>query len=241
VSAARGGRGRRRGRLKAAVRTAKGRTASSTRWLQRQLNDPYVIEAARRGYRSRSAFKLIQLDDRFHFLKPGARVVDLGAAPGGWTQVAVQRVKSAGKGAKRGRVVAIDILPMTPVEGAAILEQDFLAEDAPELIRAALAGPADVVMSDMAPNATGHPQTDHLRIVALCEVALDFARSVLVPGGTFVAKVFQGGAQGELMALLKRDFGTVRHVKPPASRRDSAEIYVVAQDFRGAPEPRGED
>jgi 23S rRNA (uridine2552-2'-O)-methyltransferase len=138
-------------------------------------------------------------------------------------------------------VVAIDILPMTPVEGAAILEQDFLAEDAPELIRAALAGPADVVMSDMAPNATGHPQTDHLRIVALCEVALDFARSVLVPGGTFVAKVFQGGAQGELMALLKRDFGTVRHVKPPASRRDSAEIYVVAQDFRGAPEPRGED
>jgi 23S rRNA (uridine2552-2'-O)-methyltransferase len=223
------------------VRTAKGRTASSTRWLQRQLNDPYVIEAARRGYRSRSAFKLIQLDDRFHFLKPGARVVDLGAAPGGWTQVAVQRVKSAGKGAKRGRVVAIDILPMTPVEGAAILEQDFLAEDAPELIRAALAGPADVVMSDMAPNATGHPQTDHLRIVALCEVALDFARSVLVPGGTFVAKVFQGGAQGELMALLKRDFGTVRHVKPPASRRDSAEIYVVAQDFRGAPEPRGED
>jgi 23S rRNA (uridine2552-2'-O)-methyltransferase len=220
--------------LKAAVRTAKGRTLSSTRWLQRQLNDPYVIEAAKRGFRSRSAFKLIQLDDKYHFLKPGARVVDLGAAPGGWTQVAVQRVKSTAKGPKRGHVVAIDILPMKPVEGAAILEHDFLAEDAPDLIRAALAGPADVVMSDMAANATGHAPTDHLRIVALCEAALEFARSVLVPGGTFVAKVFQGGAQGELMALLKQDFGTVRHAKPPASRRDSAEFYVVAQDFRGA-------
>lgn len=237
MSTARRGGGNRGGRLTVAVKTAKGRKLSSTRWLQRQLNDPYVFEASKLGYRSRSAFKLLQIDDKFHILKPGARVVDLGAAPGGWTQVAVERVKAAAKdvrGAKTGKVVAIDILPMKPIQGATVLEQDFLADEAPDLIREALAGPADVVLSDMAPNTTGHAATDHLRIVAICEAALAFAKTVLVPGGAFVAKVFQGGAQGELMAALKRDFATVRHVKPPASRPDSAEVYVVAQGFRGA-------
>ncbi|MGB8273931.1 MAG: RlmE family RNA methyltransferase [Alphaproteobacteria bacterium] len=232
MSPTRRGRGTRGRRLSVAVKTAKGRKPASTRWLQRQLNDPYVTEALRRGYRSRSAFKLIQLDDKYRFLRPGARVVDLGAAPGGWTQVAVERTKAAGKGTKRGRVVAIDLLPMTAVEGAAILECDFLAEDAPALMCAALGGPADVVMSDMSPNATGHSGTDHLRIVVLCEAALAFARQVLKPGGAFVAKLFQGGAQGALMADLKRDFATVRHAKPPASRPESSELYIVALGFR---------
>jgi 23S rRNA (uridine2552-2'-O)-methyltransferase len=211
------------------VKTAKQRSPSSTAWLRRQLNDPYVAEAKRQGYRSRAAFKLIELDDRFHILKRGARVVDLGAAPGGWSQVAAERVGAA---AGKGAVVALDILAMEPVPGVVVLERDFLDAQAPAAIEAASGGPADVVLSDMAQPATGHAATDHLRIVALAEAAYDFARAVLAPGGSFVAKVFQGGAEGDLLAALKRDFTTVRHAKPPASRAESAEVYVVAQGFR---------
>jgi len=209
------------------VRTAKGRKLSSTRWLQRQLNDPYVAEAQARGYRSRAAFKLLELDDRFGILGQGKRIVDLGAAPGGWTQVACER---AGKG---GHVVAMDLSEMEPIAGADILQGDFLDEDAPNRLRAALGGAADVVMSDMAAPATGHNATDHLRIMALCEAALEFAKEVLAPGGAFVAKVLQGGTENDLLAAMKRDFETVRHAKPPASRSDSAEMYVVALGFRG--------
>ena len=211
------------------VKTAGRRKASSTQWLERQLNDPYVSEAKRLGYRSRAAFKLIQLDDRFHFLKPGARVVDLGAAPGGWTQVAAARAKAAHGG---GKVVGIDYLAMDPVSGAVLLAGDFLAADAPERLRAALGGAADVVLSDMAAPTTGHAATDHLRIMALAEAAYQFAREVLAPGGTFIAKVLQGGSERTLLEALKRDFASVRHVKPPASRAESAEVYVVAQRFR---------
>ena len=213
------------------VKTAGRRKPSSTQWLERQLNDPYVIEARRLGYRSRAAFKLIQLDDRFHFLKPGARIVDLGCAPGGWTQVATARVKAE---AGRGRVVGMDTLATDAVPGALLLQQDFLAATAPDALRAALGGPADVVLSDMAAPTTGHAATDHLRVMALAEAAHAFAREVLAPGGTFVAKVFQGGAERELLDALKRDFASLRHVKPPASRADSSEVYVVAQGFRGA-------
>ncbi len=213
------------------VRTARGRKPSSTRWLHRQLNDPYVVEARRQGYRSRAAFKLIQLDDRFHVLRPGLRVVDLGAAPGGWTQVAVARVKAGEE--RGGRVVGIDVNEWAPVAGAVHLQHDFLAEEAPALLREALGGPADVVLSDMAAPATGHPQTDHLRIVALCEAALDFAEDVLAPGGAFIAKVFQGGTEAALLARMKRLFASVRHAKPAASRSESAETYVVATGFRG--------
>jgi 23S rRNA (uridine2552-2'-O)-methyltransferase len=236
------GGSRRRGRAPTAarpkaarVKTAGRRSASSTQWLERQLNDPYVSEAKRLGFRSRAAFKLMQLDDRFHFLKPGARVVDLGCAPGGWTQVASARVKAE---AGRGRVVGIDLLATDPVPGAVLLRQDFLAAGAPEALRAALGGPADLVLSDMAAPATGHAATDHLRVMALAEAAWDFARAVLAPGGSFVAKVLQGGSERGLLEALKRDFATVRHAKPPASRSESAEIYVVAQGFRGAPEAR---
>jgi 23S rRNA (uridine2552-2'-O)-methyltransferase len=211
------------------VKTANKRTASSTRWLHRQLNDPYVAEAKKRGFRSRAAFKLLQLDERFHFLKPGARVVDLGAAPGGWTQVAGEAVLKNGK----GKVVGIDILEMEPVPGASILHLDFMTEEAPDQLKALLDGEADVVLSDMAASATGHQQTDHLKIMALAETAYAFAEEVLAPGGAFIAKVLQGGATGDLLKLLKRDFAEVRHVKPPASRKDSAEIYVVALGFRG--------
>jgi 23S rRNA (uridine2552-2'-O)-methyltransferase len=211
------------------VKTASKRTASSTRWLQRQLNDPYVAEAKKRGYRSRAAFKLLQLDERFHFLKPGARVVDLGAAPGGWTQVAAAQVLKGGK----GKIVGIDILEMEPVPGAEILHLDFMADEAPERLKASLQGEADVVLSDMAASATGHQQTDHLKIMALAETAYQFASEVLAPGGAFIAKVLQGGATGDLLKMLKQDFAEVRHVKPPASRKDSAEIYVVAIGFRG--------
>jgi 23S rRNA (uridine2552-2'-O)-methyltransferase len=214
------------------VETASKRRPSSTRWLERQLNDPYVAEARRLGYRSRAAFKLLQLDERFGFLKPGRRVVDLGAAPGGWTQVAVERVRPADRGAG-GRLVAIDLAPMQPLEGAAILEHDFLDADAPALLKQALAGPADVVLSDMAAPATGHAPTDHLKIIALAEAAHAFAAEVLAPGGVLVAKLLQGGATKGLLQALKRDFAQVRHVKPPASRSDSAEIYVVATGFRG--------
>jgi 23S rRNA (uridine2552-2'-O)-methyltransferase len=220
-----GGRG-----LHTRVKTAAKRSVSSTRWLQRQLNDPYVIEAKKLGFRSRAAFKLLQLDDRFHFLKPGVRLIDLGAAPGGWTQVAVDRIGVLKNG--RGKVVGIDILEWAAVAGSTNLVGDFLAEDAPDRLREALGGPADVVLSDMAAPTTGHPQTDHLRIIHLCEVALDFAITVLAPGGTFVAKVFKGGTERELLDLLKRSFASVRHAKPAASRSESAETYVVATGFR---------
>src|SRR5581483_9009866 len=208
------------------VKTARGRTVSSQRWLQRQLNDPYVAEAKKRGYRSRAAFKLLQLDDQFRFLKPGFRVVDLGAAPGGWTQVAVERVRP-------GRGTGIVTTPVEPIAGATVLAKDFYDEDAPQVLTEALAGQADVVLSDMAAAATGDPQIDHLRIMALAEAAHDFARQVLRPGGTFVAKVLRGGTERGLLEQLKRDFAKVRHVKPAASRADSAEMYVVATGFRG--------
>jgi len=217
--------GARRG-MAVRVKTAKQRTPSSAAWLARQLNDPYVAEAHRLGYRSRAAFKLLQLDDQVRFLKARARVVDLGAAPGGWTQVAVER-------AKGGVVVGIDITPVEPVAGATVLTKDFYDDDAPEALKALLGGPADVVMSDMAAPATGDPQVDHLRIMALAEAAHDFARQVLKPGGAFVAKVLQGGTERTLLDQLKRDFAKVRHVKPAASRADSAEMYVVGTGFRG--------
>ena len=225
--------GARRG-MAVRVKTAKQRSPSSAAWLARQLNDPYVAEAKRLGYRSRAAFKLIEIDERFHLLKRGARIVDLGAAPGGWTQVAAQRIGAA---EGRGKLVAADILPMEAVPGVMVLHQDFLDANAPAQITAALGGPADVVLSDMAAPATGHAATDHLRIVALAEAAYEFAKEMLAPGGAFVAKVFQGGAEGDLLAALKRDFTTVRHAKPPASRAESAEVYVVAQGFRGSNRP----
>lgn len=209
------------------VKTAKKRKPSSTRWLQRQLNDPYVHEARKLGYRSRAAFKLIELDDRFHFLGRGARVVDLGAAPGGWTQIAVDRV------GPKGKVVGMDILEYDPVPGAICMQGDFLADDSPDRLKAALDGLADVVVSDMAAPTTGHPATDHLRIIGLVEVALHFAMEVLAPNGTFVAKVFQGGTEKTLLDMLKRNFTSVRHAKPPASRKESAETYVVAMGFKG--------
>ena len=218
-------------RLKVLLRRGKGRSVSSKAWLERQLNDPYVGEAKRRGYRSRSAFKLIELDDKYHFLKPGGRIVDLGAAPGGWSQVAAERSK-AGEG--RGKVVAIDIHGMEPVAGVTILKQDFLADDAPRLLIDALAGEkADAVLSDMAAHATGHRQTDHLKIMALADAAWDFARLVLKPGGTFLAKVLRGGTERQLLDRMKQDFSEIRHVKPRASREDSAELFVLAQGFRG--------
>jgi 23S rRNA (uridine2552-2'-O)-methyltransferase len=215
------------GRLK----SGKKRTASSRRWLERQLADSYVAEAKRRGYRSRAAFKLIELDDRFRLLRPGARVVDLGAAPGGWTQVAVERVRAGKPGG--GRVLALDLLEMRPVAGAEVLRADFLDEAAPALLRDALARPADVVLSDMAPPSSGHPSADHLRIMALLEAALGFAREVLAPGGAFVCKAWQGGTEANLLAAMKRLFRIVRHAKPRSSRAESAEIYVVATGFRG--------
>lgn len=219
--------------LRETVRTAAKRSVSSTRWLQRQLNDPYVIEARRQGLRSRAAFKLMQLDDRFHVLSPGKRVVDLGAAPGGWSQVAAERVRAGTP--HGGRVVGIDILEWEPIPNTTTIVRDFLDPEAPQLITDALAGPADVVLSDMAAPATGHASTDHLRIVALVEIALDFAVTILAPGGSFVAKVFQGGTERELLEQMKRRFATVRHAKPAASRAESAETYVVAQGFRDQP------
>ena len=212
------------------VKTARGRTVSSQRWLQRQLNDPYVAEAKKRGYRSRAAFKLLQLDDQIRFLKPGGRVVDLGAAPGGWTQVAVERVRPTQTG---GVVIGIDLTPIEPIPGATVLAKDFYDDDAPAVLEELLGGPADVVMSDMAAAATGETQVDHMRIMGLAETAHDFARQVLKPGGTFVAKVLRGGTERTLLDRLKQDFAKVRHVKPEASRADSAEMYVVATGFRG--------
>jgi 23S rRNA (uridine2552-2'-O)-methyltransferase len=223
------GEGSGRRSLKVRVKTAKRRKASSTRWLERQLNDPYVARAQAEGYRARSAYKLMELDDRYHLLAPGRRVIDLGAAPGGWAQVAVERTHAT---AERP-VVAIDYLDMEPLPAVVVLKKDFLDEDAPEAIKAALGGRADLVMSDMAAPTTGHRQTDHLRTIALCEAAADFAATVLRPGGDFIAKVFQGGAEGELLARLKRDFTSVHHAKPPASRSQSVELYLVAKGFRG--------
>jgi len=214
--------------MKVRVRSGKGRSLSSKLWLDRQLNDPYVARAKREGMRSRAAYKLTEIDDKARFLKKGARVVDLGAAPGGWSQVAAQRVGSA------GRVVAIDILPMEPVADVNFAKVDFLANEAPEKLKEMLGGPADVVLSDMAANATGHARTDHLKIMALVEAAAEFAREVLGPGGTFLAKVLQGGTETALLASLKRDYKSVKHVKPPASRPDSAELYLLATGFRGA-------
>ncbi|MBE1237935.1 RlmE family RNA methyltransferase [Phaeovibrio sulfidiphilus] len=211
------------------VRSARGRTTSSTQWLQRQLNDPYVQEAKRLGLRSRAAFKLMELDDRFELLKPGLRVVDLGAAPGGWTQVAVQRTR-AQEG--QGRVVGIDILPWEGVAGASCLIHDFMADDAPDRLKEAMGGPADLVLSDMAAPTTGHRKTDHLRVMALAEAAWDFAESILAEGGAFCCKVFQGGTEDALLKRIKMRCRTVRHAKPAASRPESPEVYLLAQGFR---------
>src|ERR1700730_3536350 len=211
--------------LKTRVKTGKGRSVSSKRWLERQLNDPYVARAKSEGFRSRAAFKLAEIDAKHHLLKAGARIVDLGAAPGGWSQIAAKRVGAA---EGRGRVLAIDLLEMEPVAGVEFLPLDFLDVQAPERLKAALGGPADVVLSDMAANATGHRRTDHLKIMALAEAAGEFACEVLAPGGAFLCKVLQGGTEASLLARLKRDFEKVRHVKPAASRADSAELYLLA-------------
>ncbi len=224
--------------LKVKVKTAKGRKLSSTLWLERQLNDPYVARAKREGYRGRAAFKILELDDKYGFLKPGARVVDLGCAPGGWCQVAVARVNSLceRKGKPVGRIIGVDLQEVSPIPGAEIHQLDFLDEEAEARVKEWLGGPADVVMSDMAPSASGNRQVDHLRIIALCDAAAEFAFDVLTEGGTFVAKVLAGGAEAELQARLKRAFTKVVNVKPPASRSDSSEKFVVATGFRGRPD-----
>jgi 23S rRNA (uridine2552-2'-O)-methyltransferase len=215
--------------LKVRVKTGTGRKLSSKLWLERQLNDPYVARAKREGMRSRAAFKLMEIDDKAHFLKKGARVLDLGAAPGGWAQVAAKRVNAPAQ----GRVVGIDLLDIDPLPGVEFTQLDFLDASAPDRLKEMLGGPADVVLSDMAANATGHRRTDHIKIVALVEAAAEFAREVLSPGGVFLAKVIQGGTEGTLLSILKRDFATVKHVKPQASRADSAELYLLATGFRG--------
>ena len=227
------GRGQRE--LRVRVKTAKGRKLSSTLWLERQLNDPYVLRAKKEGYRGRAAFKILELDDKYGFLKPGARVVDLGCAPGGWCQVAVDRVNALGQrpGKPVGTVLGIDLQEIEPITGAQIHQLDFLSDEADSLVKGWLGGAADVVMSDMAASASGHRGTDHLRIIALCEAAAYFAFDVLEVGGTFVAKVLAGGAENELQTILKRRFAKVANVKPPASRADSSEKFVVAQGFRG--------
>ena len=205
----------------------KRRTLSSRTWLERQISDPYVARAKREGLRSRAAYKLSEIDDKYRLLRPGVRVVDLGAAPGGWSEIAARRVGTA------GRVFALDILDVKPIPGVEFLQLDFLDDTTPQRLKAMLGGSADVVLSDMAANATGHRQTDHLRIMALAEAAAQFAREVLKPGGAFLCKVLQGGTEAKLLADLKRDFATVKHVKPPASRADSAELYLLARGFRG--------
>ncbi len=228
------GRGQRD--LRVRVKTAKGRKLSSTRWLERQLNDPYVARAKKEGYRGRAAFKILELDDKYRFLVPGARVVDLGCAPGGWAQVAVRRVNALGEkqGKAVGFVLGIDLQEVEPIPGAEIHQLDFMEDGADDKVKAWLGGKADVVMSDMAASASGHKQTDHLRIVALCEAAAELAFDVLEEGGTFVAKVLAGGAEGTLQATLKQRFKKVANVKPPASRADSSEKFVVATGFRGS-------
>ena len=232
------GRGQRD--LRVRVKSAKGRKLSSTLWLERQLNDPYVARAKREGYRGRAAYKILELDKKYGFLVPGARVVDLGAAPGGWSQVAVARVNALGeRGGKQGTVLGVDLQEIDPIAGAELHQLDFLSDDADAKVKAWLGGPADVVMSDMAAASSGHKGTDHIRIVALVEAAAAFAFDVLTPGGTFVAKVLAGGAELSLQTLLKQNFEKVANVKPPASRADSSEKFVVAQGFRGKPEPSG--
>ena len=211
------------------IKTAKGRSASSIKWIQRQLNDPYVRKAQAEGYRSRAAYKLIELDERFHFLRGARRVIDLGITPGGWTQV-VRKI------CPQAVIVGIDLLPTDPIDGATILQMDFMEDEAPALLAKALGGPADIVLSDMAANTVGHTQTDHLRTMALVEAGCQFASEILRPGGCFVAKVLAGGADNSLVAELKRLFTTVKHAKPPASRKDSSEWYVIAQGFKGRPE-----
>jgi 23S rRNA (uridine2552-2'-O)-methyltransferase len=237
VTAAGGGSGRGARDLKVRVKSAKGRTLSSRLWLERQLNDPYVQMARREGYRGRAAYKIAQLDDKHRFLRPGARVVDLGCAPGGWSQVAVRRVNALGeaKGKPQGRIIGVDLQPVAPIPGVELHQLDFLEDDAADKVRAWLGGRADVVMSDMAPAASGNRQVDHLRIVALCEAAADFAFDVLDEGGTFVAKVLAGGAEAGLQTRLKQRFRKVVNEKPPASRADSAEKFVVATGFRRDP------
>jgi 23S rRNA (uridine2552-2'-O)-methyltransferase len=228
-----GSSGREGGRaLKTRVRTARKRSLASTLWLERQLNDPYVTQARRDGYRSRAAYKLLEIDDKYKLFRPGQRIIDLGAAPGGWSQVAAART---GGREGPGRVIALDLLDMDRVDGVEFRTMDFHDADAPEKIMAWLGGPADGVLSDMAANATGHRKTDHLRIVGLVELAAQFAAEALAPGGFFLAKVLQGGTEGELLARLKRQFAGVRHVKPKASRADSAELYMLATGFRGEP------
>ncbi|WP_375454326.1 RlmE family RNA methyltransferase [uncultured Methylobacterium sp.] len=217
-----------RGDLKQRVKTGRGRTLSQKRWLERQLNDPYVARAKREGFRSRAAYKLIEIDERFKLLRPGQRIVDLGAAPGGWSQVAAKVVGAT------GRIVGIDLLEIEPMPGVDFITLDFLDPEAPERLTGLLGGPADLVLSDMAANATGHKKTDHLRIIGLAETAAAFAREVLAPGGAYLAKVLQGGTETALLADLKRDFAVVRHVKPNASRADSSELYVLATGYRGA-------
>ncbi len=234
------GRGQRE--LRVRVKTAKGRKLSSTLWLERQLNDPYVIRAKKEGYRGRAAYKIMELDDRYGFLKPGARVVDLGCAPGGWCQIAVERVNALGQNPKKpvGTVLGVDLQEVEPIAGADIHQLDFLADGADALVKGWLGGRADVVMSDMAAAASGHKGTDHLRIVALVEAALAFAFDVLEDGGTFVAKVLAGGAEAEMQRMLKKNFTKVVNVKPPASRADSSEKFVVAMGFRGRQVDGGE-
>lgn len=219
------------GRGHVRVRTARGRTAQSTRWLERQLNDPYVKRAKAEGYRSRAAYKLLELDEKFDFLKGSKRIVDLGMAPGGWTQVVRKRLPKAA-------VVGIDLLPVDPIEGATILQMDFMDDKAPDLLIESLGGAPDLIVSDMAANTVGHPQTDALRTMGLVETALDFAIRTLEPGGAFVAKVFAGGADSTLVAEMKRNFATVKHAKPPSSRKGSVEWFVVAQGFKGRAEPQ---
>jgi len=232
-----GDSGRAGGRsLKARVKTAKKRTLSSTLWLERQLNDPFVAKAKSEGYRSRAAYKLLEIDDKRRLLKPGGRIVDLGAAPGGWSQVAAERVKSRDG---QGRVIGIDLLDIEPIAGVEFRVMDFHDAGAPEALRAWMGGRADGVLSDMAANATGHRKTDHLRIVGLAELAIEFACEILAPGGFFLAKVFQGGSEGTLLMRLKQDFADVKHFKPKASRSGSAEMYVLATGFRGGAAQEG--
>lgn len=215
---------------KVKVKTARRRSVSSTRWLDRQLNDPYVAEAKRQGWRSRAAFKLLQMDEELGLIKPGQKAIDLGAAPGGWTQVLVEKINPEATG---GRVVGIDYLEVFDIPGATILCMDFMDDQAPDALKQAVGGKVDLVLSDMAPPTIGHASTDHLRIMALAEAAYEFAQEVLSPGGTFLAKVFQGGTEKDLLNQLKKDFAKVKHIKPPASRKDSSEMYVVALGFRG--------
>ena len=210
------------------LKTSRGRSPAQQRWLSRQLNDPYVAAARQQGLRSRAAFKLMELDDRFHLIGRNCRVLDLGAAPGGWTQVALQR--------QARQVVGVDLLPIEPIAGATLIQGDFEDEDMPARLTSLLGGPPDLVLSDMAPNTTGHAATDHIRIMGLAELALHFACSILAPGGAFVAKVFQGGSEREMLVPMKQRFATVKHAKPPASRKESSELYVVAQGFRGRPD-----